>query len=120
LRIVALALLCAVVLIALPASAGDRVMKGKAVYYSNQLRGQHMACGPRYQPDKMVAANRTLPCGTKLKVKSTTTGKIVYVTVQDRGPYGAKNTILDLSRRAARRLGFLSAGSAHVKAIVRN
>jgi rare lipoprotein A len=113
-------MLCAALLVALPASAGDRVIKGKAVYYSNQLKGHHMACGPRYQPDKMVAANRTLPCGTKLKVKSTTTGKIVYVTVQDRGPYGSKGTILDLSRRAARRLGYVSAGSAHVKATVRN
>ncbi len=119
-RTAALGLFCAVFLIALPASAGDRVMTGKAVYYSNALKGERMACGPRYQPDKMVAANRKLPCGTKLKVKSTTTGKIVYVTVQDRGPYGSKRTILDLSRRAARRLGFVSSGSTHVRATVRN
>ena len=101
------------------AFAGSRIVKGKAVYYSNALKGHAMACGGTYQPSKMVAAHRNLPCGTKLRVKNRANGKVVTVTVKDRGPYGDKSTILDLSRRAARKLGYYDDGSARVKGIVK-
>ena len=99
-------------------SAHHRVLWGEAVYYSNYYAGRTMACGGTYQPYKMVAAHRTLPCGTRLKVKNRSNGKIVKVTVKDRGPFGDPNRILDLSRRAARKLGYLSAGRARVRAVV--
>ena len=102
-----------------PASARRRVLWGKAVYYSNAYRGEKMACGGRYRPRKMIAAHRTLPCGTKLKVKNRANGRVVWVTVRDRGPYGSKRVILDLSRRAARKLRYRQAGWARVKAVVR-
>ena len=65
----------------------------------------------------MVAAHRRLPCGTKLRVKNLANGEVVTVTVQDRGPHD-KDFVLDLSRRAARKLDFLSKGSARVRAKV--
>jgi rare lipoprotein A len=92
-------------------------IKGRAAYYSNALKGNAMACGPKYYPSKMVAAHRSLPCGTKLRVKNLANGKVVTVTVQDRGPHD-KDFVLDLSRRAARKLGYLGAGSTKVKAHV--
>ena len=92
-------------------------VKGRAAYYSNELKGNAMACGPKYKPSKMVAAHRKLPCGTKLRVKNLANGKVVTVTVQDRGPYD-KDLVLDLSRRAARRLDYVSQGSTRVKAKV--
>jgi rare lipoprotein A len=100
------------------AFAGSRVVKGKAHYYSDSLSGNGMACGGTYRPSKMVAAHRSLPCGTELRVKNRANGKVVTVKVKDRGPYGDKKTVLDLSKRAARKLGYLDEGSARVRAVV--
>ena len=102
------------------AFAGSRVVKGKAHYYSDELSGNGMACGGTYRPRKMVAAHRTLPCGTKLRVKNKGNGKVVTVKVKDRGPYGDEKTVLDLSKRAAKKLGYLRQGSARVRAVVKN
>jgi rare lipoprotein A len=98
------------------AGAGTRVVKGKAHYYADSLSGNGMACGGTYRPHKMVAAHRKLPCGTKLRVKNRGNGKVVTVTVKDRGPYG--EAVLDLSKRAARKLGYVRQGSARVRAVV--
>ena len=100
------------------ATARHRSFTGEAIYYSNAFKGETMACGGAYQPKKMVAAHRKLPCGTRLKVKNRANGKVVTVTVKDRGPFGDRDTKLDLSRRAARRLDFISAGRARIKAWV--
>ena len=110
--------LTGVILIAGVGLARHRVLRGRAVYYSNVYAGQQMACGGEYQPWKMVAAHRTLPCGTRLRVKNRANGRRVTVRVKDRGPYGDDDIILDLSRRAARRLGYLRSGSARVRAVV--
>jgi rare lipoprotein A len=101
-----------------PGVAARRVLWGEAVYYSNRYEGQTMACGGRYRRTKMVAAHRSLPCGTKLRVKNRANGRVVTVTVKDRGPYGDRSTILDLSRRAAKKLGYLIAGRTKVRAVV--
>lgn len=93
-------------------------IRGEAIYYSNQFAGDNMACGPKYRPWKMVAAHRKLPCGTRLRVTNRANGEVVVVTVQDRGPYGDPDTILDVSRKAARKLDFISAGRTRVKAVV--
>jgi rare lipoprotein A len=90
LRTVAVVTVALVGMTVLPVGAHHRVIKGKAVYYSNKLSGEPMACGGTYRPRKMVAAHRRLPCGTRLGVKSRITGKEVTVTVRDRGPYGDK------------------------------
>ncbi|MDQ3645902.1 MAG: septal ring lytic transglycosylase RlpA family protein [Actinomycetota bacterium] len=100
------------------AVAQHRVIRGKAHYYSDALSGNAMACGGTYEPWKMVAAHRTLPCGTRLRVKNRANGKVVTVTVRDRGPFGDDAYVLDVSRRAAKLLGFYSAGSARIRAAV--
>lgn len=102
----------------LPATAGKRVFRGEAIYYSDAYKGSTMACGGSYHPRKMIAAHRNLPCGTVLRVKNLSNGNIVKVTVKDRGPYGDKDTILDVSRKAARKLDFISAGRTKIKAVV--
>jgi rare lipoprotein A len=99
-------------------SAKKQTLRGDAVYYADRYLGQTMACGGRYYPNRMVAAHRTLPCGTRLRVRSRVTGRKVVVRVLDRGPFGDSGTILDLSRRAARRLGYISAGRAPVGATI--
>jgi rare lipoprotein A len=99
-------------------AAKRRTLRGQAVYYADRYSGQRMACGGRYRPRKMVAAHRKLPCGTRLEVTNRSNGRVVTVTVKDRGPYGDKATILDLSRRAARKLGYLRAGRTKVRAVL--
>lgn len=109
----------AIVFVSSPGVASAQVdyVRGRAAYYANSLKGNAMACGPKYYPSKMVAAHRKLPCGTKLRVKNLANGKVVTVTVQDRGPHDDQ-FVLDLSRRAARKLDYLSKGSTKVRARV--
>jgi rare lipoprotein A len=63
------------------------------------------ASGRSYSSGAMVAAHRSLPFGTKLRVKNLSNGRSVVVTVVDRGPF-VKGRIIDLSRGAASALGF--------------
>jgi rare lipoprotein A len=50
-----------------------------------------------------------------LRVTRSDSGQSVYVTVTDRGPYGPRGRIVDLSRAAAERLGMLRAGVVKIK-----
>lgn len=100
-------------------SAGaNQVIRGQAVHYSGIYVGKTMACGGTYRKWKMITAQRHLPCGTRLRVTNLRNGKKVTVRVKDRGPYGDTSVKLDLSRHAAKRLGFLHAGVTNIKAKV--
>jgi rare lipoprotein A len=109
------AALCALTLLAAPVWAHHRSFKGRALYYSDRYIGSTMACGGEYRPWKMIAAHRRLPCGTKLRVRNLKNGEVVTVTVRDRGPFGTEAK-LDVSRRAAKRLGFYVDGRTMVRA----
>ncbi|MFT3922601.1 MAG: septal ring lytic transglycosylase RlpA family protein [Myxococcales bacterium] len=98
--------------------AGGEVLRGQASFYANSLRGHPTASGERYDPRKLTAANRTLPFGTRLRVTRLDNGKSVVVTVNDRGPFGHRRRILDLSRAAAEQLDMLGAGVVQVQAQV--
>lgn len=87
---------------------------GMASYYGKEFSGQRTASGETHKPTAMTAASRTLPLGSKAKVTNLETGKTVAVKVNDRGPY-AKHRILDVSRKAAKRLGMKKDGVAPVK-----
>lgn len=58
---------------------------------------------------QMTAAHKSLPFGTKLRVRSLSTGREVKVRVNDRGPY-VDGRVLDLSYAAAEKLGVTSKG----------
>jgi rare lipoprotein A len=68
-----------------------------------------MANGQRFDENKLTAASRTLPLGTRAKVTSLRSKKSVIVTITDRGPT-AKTRVIDLSTAAARTLGMISRG----------
>ena len=85
-----------------------------ASYYGHEFAWRLTASGERYNPDKMSAAHRTLPLGTKLRVTNLHNGRTVLVTINDRGPY-VKPRELDLSLGAARKLGMLRRGVARVR-----
>jgi rare lipoprotein A len=98
---------------AVTASAGTgRSFSGVASYYGSES-GSKTASGQRFNQNAMTCAHRSLPFGTKLKVSSG--GRSVIVTVNDRGPF-VRGRVLDLSKGAARALGM--GGLARVTAEV--
>jgi rare lipoprotein A (peptidoglycan hydrolase) len=94
------------------------VLAGKASYYHDSLAGNHTANGEIYDPARRTAASRDLPFGSVVRVIRRDTGAHVIVRVNDRGPFGNRRRILDLSRAAARELGMLSRGVVDVRAEV--
>jgi rare lipoprotein A len=74
-----------------------------------------MANGQAYDPKRPTMAHRTLPFGTVVRVVRVSTGAAVIVQVADRGPFGKRRRIADLSREAARRLDMIRDGVVDVR-----
>jgi rare lipoprotein A len=91
-------------------SSSATVLCGRASWYALHSR---TASGERMNPAAMTAAHRTLPFGTRIKVTNRNNGKSVVVRINDRGPF-VKGRVLDLSRGAARQLGFVKSGHAAI------
>jgi rare lipoprotein A len=94
-----------------------QVLHGLATYYHDSLAGNPTASGEPYDPDRLSAAHRTLPFGTRLRVTRTdsATSSVVCVTVNDRGPFAGRKRVLDVSRRAAEHLRMTAAGVVEVR-----
>lgn len=86
---------------------------GVASYYADSLAGHSTASGEPYDPTALTAAHRTLPFGTMVEV-ARGDGRTVLVRINDRGPFGKKKRIIDLSRAAAHAIGLDRAGIATV------
>ncbi len=87
---------------------------GKASFYADKFQGRRTASGEPYDKDKLTAAHRTHPFGTKLRVTNLANKKSVIVRVNDRGPH-IKSRVVDLSREAARRIDGIRMGIFDVK-----
>lgn len=87
---------------------------GRASYYADKFDGRRTASGEVFDQDEMTAAHRTLPMGSLVKVTCEKTGRSVTVRVNDRGPFGGSNRVIDVSKAAARELGMLNAGLTDV------
>jgi rare lipoprotein A len=83
---------------------------GKASWYK---MGTRTASGERMNASALAAAHRSLPFGTKVRVKSASTGRSVVVTIVDRGPF-IKGRVIDLSKGAASALGFSGLHKVHL------
>ena len=92
--------------------------RGIASYYGKGFYFNKMADGDRFYPWTVAAAHRTLPLGTTVFVRNRENGRTAYLKIADRGPYVA-GRILDLSERAASRLGVKEKGLAQVEIYVR-
>lgn len=90
------------------------VQSGKASWYGPGFRGKPTASGETFRPRKRTAAHKTLPFGTVVKVTRQDSGASVRVVINDRGPYAA-GRVIDLSRRAARRIDMIDDGVAEVE-----
>jgi len=96
----------------------QRVLRGQVTYYHDSLAGNHTANGEIYDPRMLTAASRTLPFGTIVRVIRLDNGRTVTLRINDRGPFGRKRRLLDLSRAAAERIDILTRGVANVRAEV--
>jgi rare lipoprotein A len=97
--------------------AQDRVVYsevGTASYYGAELVGQRTASGARYDPAQLTAAHPTLPLGAEVTVVALASGRQVDVRITDRGPFTGGRDI-DLSQRAAEKLGIVKRGVAKVR-----
>ena len=109
----------------IPAELADRLSEsalervtGEATFYADRFEGRRTASGIPFRQNQMVAAHRSYPFGTILRVTNLRNDRSVNVRVVDRGPFGAaqrRGGILDLSRRAAEQLDFIGAGRANVE-----
>lgn len=90
---------------------------GAASWYGPHFHGKKCSDGSRFDMNKLTAAHRFLPFGTKLLVRNRKTGDTCVVKVNDRGPF-IGNRIIDLSKGAARQLNMLGSGVAVVDCIV--
>jgi rare lipoprotein A (peptidoglycan hydrolase) len=79
-----------------------------ASYYGPGLYGNKLACGGTLTPGTVGVANKTLPCGTRVRLHYR--GRSVTTKVIDRGPYAA-GRVYDLTEATKRRLGFGSTGN---------
>jgi rare lipoprotein A len=97
-----------------PAPPPDWQQITHASWYGNEFAGRPMATGGLFNPARLTAAHRTLALGTWVKVTELRTSRSVVVQITDRGPY-VRNRGIDLSYAAARQLGIVRRGVAHVR-----
>jgi len=95
---------------------GTRIV-GFASWYGQRHQGLATASGEAFDMNKLTAAHRTLPFGTRLKVTNVENGRSVVVRVNDRGPW-VNDRVLDLSQAAAKSLGMLGDGVTKVEIVV--
>ncbi len=97
-----------------PLAGLAQIQTGKASFYADKFEGLRTASGEKYQHNKLTAAHKTLPFGTRVRVTNVANNKSVEVVINDRGPY-VEDRIIDLSRSAAEELDFINQGLAEVR-----
>lgn len=106
----------AAVLAATILSTGADAATGQASVYAAKFAGRRTASGERYDPAKSTAAHRSLPFGTRVRVRNLANGRSTVVRVNDRGRL-APGRIIDLSPAAARAIGMDPRGLARVEVL---
>ena len=98
-----------------PVTTQERfTQSGKASYYARMHHGQRTANGESHDQNALVAAHRSLPFGTRVRVTNQQNGKQVIVRINDRGPF-RRGRIIDVSRAAAAQLDMLERGVVRVR-----
>lgn len=95
-------------------SSFAQMQSGKASFYADKFEGSYTASGEKYKHSKLTAAHRSLPFGTVIRVKNLQNNQTVEVVINDRGPY-VDGRIVDVSKSAAEKLGFVNKGLAEVE-----
>lgn len=96
-----------------PAIVGQ-TESGVASWYGLPYHGRQAADGEIYDMETLVAAHRTLPFQTWVRVRNFANNKSVDVRIIDRGPF-VNNRIIDLSHAAAQQIELIGPGVAQVE-----
>lgn len=91
--------------------------QGGASWYGGNgdgFHGRRTASGVTFNTYSMMAAHKSLPFGTRVRVTNVSNGKQVIVKILDRGPY-IGGRVIDLSKAAAQLLGMMNTGVARVR-----
>lgn len=91
----------------------DVYQAGIASWYGGKFNGRRTSNGEIYDMYKLTAAHKQLPFNTLVEVENTRNRKKVLVRINDRGPF-VKQRIIDLSYKAAQRIGMAETGTAPV------
>lgn len=91
------------------------VQQGLATWYGGKFHGGPTASGETYNKYSMTAAHRKLPFNTRVKVTNLKNGRSVILRINNRGPFGNKRRIIDVSEAAARKLDMIEAGVVPVR-----
>ena len=108
----AVAMVAAIPLIVVGKAIGDKAGLVTASWYGEKYRGKPTASGSLFDPDKLTAAHRKLPFGTRVRCRLGP--RFVVVTITDRGPF-VKGREIDLSRAAFRQLAHTDAGLIQIR-----
>lgn len=95
----------------------ERILFGIASFYSSKLDGTKTSTGEIYRNNKLSAASNDFKLNTWVRVTNLKNKKSLIVRINDRmhPKMQKKGRVVDLSRIAAKRLGFLTNGLAKVK-----
>src|SRR6266496_2093247 len=91
-----------------------KVLYGTASFYANKFEGRRTANGEIFSQKKLTAACNVLPMGTWIKVTNLRNGKSVVVKTNDR-LHSRMKRVVDLSREAADKLGYVKSGLTRVR-----
>ena len=86
---------------------------GTASWYGKPFHGKTTASGEIYDMNKLTAAHCALPFGSSVRVTNIENSEVVTVRINDRMPR-ASARVINLSRKAAGKLGILKSGVATV------
>jgi rare lipoprotein A len=89
--------------------------RGFASWYGEDFHGKPTADGETFDMHQMTAAHRHLPFGTMVRVTNRSNGLNVEVRINDRGPFGDDDRIIDVSSAAADILQMKRAGTVPVE-----
>ncbi|HEX7759724.1 MAG TPA: septal ring lytic transglycosylase RlpA family protein [Caulobacteraceae bacterium] len=87
---------------------------GTASWYGAQFHNHRTADGEVFDMDAPSGAHKTLPLPSIVEVTNLENGRRLRVRINDRGPF-VGGRVIDLSREAARQLGFYDKGTAKVR-----
>jgi rare lipoprotein A len=96
-----------------PLRSLPRAELGLASWYGEESSGV-TASGETFDHKELTAAHRTLPLGSRIQVTNLRNNRSLVLRVNDRGPHVA-GRLVDVSKAAAERLGFVGSGKTAVQ-----